>query len=305
MRRSQTSILVTCTLWATVVAFCAIAARAQTGRSALPNSANPSAANQDFVMSHLEPESIPGVDGECGEPAEDSEEAPTKSSEGSGDSHTFRLIYNEKESIERVVATLKRTISLGSTNAAIYNDFGYALALLRRYKEAESAFRDAKRLDPSFAEPRNNLGVVLVQMGRYGEAFKTFREAIRLSTDYAEAYANLGVAYADCGLYADALQVLQRATPLKTSQAAVLNKLGYVYARLKLYEKAIPILREAVRQRPIDAEARYNLAIAYTATKRKDLALGEYKVLRMINAQIAAILFESLHRDVIVNVRIR
>ena len=57
---------------------------------------------------------------------------------------------------------------------------------LGRYDEAETAYREAIRLDSKFAYPWNGLGNLLQNhLGRYDEAETAYREAIRLDSKYA------------------------------------------------------------------------------------------------------------------------
>ncbi len=62
---------------------------------------------------------------------------------------------------------------------------------LKRYPEAEAAFREAIRLDPANADAHGNLGIVLGELKRYREAEAAFREAIRLDPANADAQSAL------------------------------------------------------------------------------------------------------------------
>ena len=64
---------------------------------------------------------------------------------------------------------------------------------LKRYEEAEAAFRKAIELNPSDAEAYSNLGNLLNDLKRYEEAEAAYRKAIELNPSYAEAYSNLGI----------------------------------------------------------------------------------------------------------------
>ena len=67
------------------------------------------------------------------------------------------------------------------------------LAQTGRLPEAETALREAIRVDPAYAHAHNGLGLLLRDAKRYPEAEAAFREAIRLDPALAVAHANLGV----------------------------------------------------------------------------------------------------------------
>jgi tetratricopeptide (TPR) repeat protein len=69
---------------------------------------------------------------------------------------------------------------------------GAALYQQGRNAEAEAAFREALRLDPSLDFAHLGLGNVLLDAGRYAEAEAAFREAVRLDRGNAYAHNGLG-----------------------------------------------------------------------------------------------------------------
>jgi len=83
---------------------------------------------------------------------------------------------------------LREAIRLDPANAQAHANLGRALYATERYPEAETALRKAIRLDPGDAEAHNNLGLVLFDTERYPEAETALREAIRLDPANAEAH---------------------------------------------------------------------------------------------------------------------
>jgi Flp pilus assembly protein TadD len=65
-----------------------------------------------------------------------------------------------------------------------HNNLGTVFVKRRRYREAETAYREAIRLDPGLAMAHNNLGVVLKVLKRKREADAAFGEAARLDPAY-------------------------------------------------------------------------------------------------------------------------
>ena len=60
---------------------------------------------------------------------------------------------------------------------------GVALKALRRSAEAETAYREALRLQPDFADAWYNLGNLYVAAGRLGEAAAAYAEVVKLDAD--------------------------------------------------------------------------------------------------------------------------
>ena len=107
-----------------------------------------------------------------------------------------------------------------------------------------SAFREAIRLRPDYAEAHNNLGLVLVQVGDSEKGILEFREALRLAPEYVSATGNLGAA-------------LDGSQPVE----------------------AIGLLEKAVAMQPSFVRAQYNLALAYAQSSEHplDKAIAQFQ----------------------------
>ena len=79
----------------------------------------------------------------------------------------------------------------------IWNLLGASNLGLKRFAEAESAFREAVKLKPNYAQAHNNLGNALHQLGMLTAASESFQRAIQLKPDYVVAYNNLSVLQKD------------------------------------------------------------------------------------------------------------
>lgn len=95
-----------------------------------------------------------------------------------------------------------------------YN-LGWVYQEAGRSEAAITAYRDAVRLDPAFAEPHNNLGVLLSGQGRELEAVAEFEKVLALRQGVPEAHRNLGALLARLGRRQEAQQHLQEAQRLE------------------------------------------------------------------------------------------
>ena len=91
----------------------------------------------------------------------------------------------------------------------ILNSHGAALAGLGNNSEAEAAFEEVTKLEPT-------------------EAFNAYKKALTIIPNYAEAYNNMGTAFKGIGQLEDAIAAYNKALELKPNYAAICNNLGIV-----------------------------------------------------------------------------
>lgn len=82
------------------------------------------------------------------------------------------------------------------------------------YKEAESEYRQAIKLEPKSETALNNLGVVLNEVGRAGEAAEILKQAVAIDPTNGIAYYTLAKALTKQGLYADAIAAARKSIEL-------------------------------------------------------------------------------------------
>jgi len=104
---------------------------------------------------------------------------------------------------------------------------------LGQYREALTAYEQALRLDPHFADAHFGKGNALYFLGRYEEALLAFEQAIRLAPHNAAFHNNKGCALYMLGHYREALAVYEQALRLdphlmsaQSGRSLVLRRLG-------------------------------------------------------------------------------
>jgi protein O-mannosyl-transferase len=148
-------------------------------------------------------------------------------------------------------------------NAWARNSFGVVLADRGQNDEAIEQYREALRLNPSYAEAENNWGNVLGTMpGRQDEAEEHYRAALRLRPNYAEAEDNWGNLLAgQNGRQMEAAKHYEAALRLKPTLAEAENNWGNLLAMLPGWrEDAENHYRAALGLDPDFALAHNNLA---------------------------------------------
>jgi len=103
-----------------------------------------------------------------------------------------------------------------------YNE-GEALARAQAWRQAETAYTEATKLDPEFAEAWNGLGHARKMQRNYPEALAAYREALRIRPQYPQALEYLGETYVAMGKLDDARATLAQ---LKSLDAALADTLA-------------------------------------------------------------------------------
>ncbi len=159
--------------------------------------------------------------------------------------------------------------------ASIYNDRGVAYWRERQYQQALADFQTSIDLNPDYAPVYNNRGNVYVAMGRFEDAIADFSRAISLAPAYGAAFNNRGNAYLSLGQFEKAQADLRRAITLLPSSAAPLNGQGKVAARESRPFSSLRYLDRAILLNRNYPAAYRNRAVAHTAVRHYDDALGD------------------------------
>jgi Tfp pilus assembly protein PilF len=154
---------------------------------------------------------------------------------------------------------------------------GYILYWQKRYMEAETALKEATRLNPRLAAPHSQLGAIYASQKKYAEAEAEYKEAMRLDPKWASAYNNLGIAYKDQQKYAEAEATLKEALRLDPKWAIPHSNLGSVYREQKRYAEAEAEYKEAIRLDPKWAVPHGGLAVVYFDQRKYAEAEAGYK----------------------------
>lgn len=108
------------------------------------------------------------------------------------------------------------------------NDRGLQLYKERRYDEAEAAFTEALKLQPTFALAANNIGFVYYKRGKHVEAARWYAKAIEMDGSRALAYLNLGDAQLLAGDDAKALAAYRTFTALAPRHARAPELIAWI-----------------------------------------------------------------------------
>ena len=97
-----------------------------------------------------------------------------------------------------------------------------------------------------------------------------------------------------------AIGSLEKAKQFDENNVETLVNLGYAYSRQNRYRKAIAEIQKVVSLKPADVEAQFFLGNLYLQEKDKQSALAQYKAVRLLNPQLAQMLYQAICKDKII-----
>jgi eukaryotic-like serine/threonine-protein kinase len=158
--------------------------------------------------------------------------------------------------------------------------FGLGVALRAQGKPAEAIaeYREAIRLQPSYANAHTCLGVALKDEGKLAEAVAEYREAIRLGTNIpARDHYDLGRALYELERIDEAVAECREA--IRLNPVFPDPHLAMVACQLRAgrLDEALASAREAVRMTPGRTEAHYALGNALEPLGRHEEAVAAFR----------------------------
>jgi tetratricopeptide (TPR) repeat protein len=170
----------------------------------------------------------------------------------------------------------------------------------REYDKAERCLGEVLREQVAYADVYDMLGVIYHQQGRLNDAESMFREALRINPSYTEAALNLAVTCNDLGKYREAKEIYQRAMttsrnaprqldPFAKGKIANMHAdVGAAYHAVGLYEDAVREYRQALALGPTFVDIRTRLATTLREMGQVDAAIDELERIRAENPRYVA-----------------
>lgn len=181
-------------------------------------------------------------------------------------------VWRDDETLWRHAIRLDPRSSIAASN------LGAALRAAGRLDEAVEYSRRALELRPDLPPAHVNLGLARARQGRLVEAEGHFRRALELRPRSIPAHAGLGSVLEARGRLAEALEHLRAAVEIDPQSARAHNDLGVALARNGKVREALVEFSDAVRIDPGFAEAQNNLGLALAQTGRLTEAADHFRV---------------------------
>jgi tetratricopeptide (TPR) repeat protein len=162
--------------------------------------------------------------------------------------------------------------------------------------QAIDAGKEIVKLNPEDSQSHYNLGIIYMKKKDFPNALEAFNQALFLNPDFDQVYYNIGLLNFQQKKYLDAVQAFSKFTEFKPQNADAFHNIGISYLQLKKYEQALEPLQKAIELRQDYDYAHYHLGICYFALKDRFSANEEHKILKDLNPDLAAKLWNIINK---------
>lgn len=224
-------------------------------------------------------------------------EATEKSPEDALAWYGLGSCYVGLDNPEAAIAAFLQAVRADPQNPAPYYNLGRFYGSLERYEEAISFFKQAVAVDPDHAMSYFDLGIIYSKQGAFDAGEQAFKEVLRIEPGHAPSYYFIGLGYSERGRYDAAVQAYQQALKIDPESLPTLYQLGIAFGKLDNVADEMAAYTAAIRIDPDYAPPHFNMGIIYLKKGDKAAALGEYKILKGLNAEMADMLFGNIYRS--------
>ena len=185
------------------------------------------------------------------------------------------LVAHQTGSHEQAAHLFRQALSVQPADTPCWNLLGLALSAEGDAAGAEHSFRQALAIAES-ADYFVNLGDDAQKDGRAMEAAAAYRDALRINPSFAIAHYSLGNLHCLAGELQDAAACFERAVDAAPEHGDSLAALGRTLTTLGRPADALPFLERALQQMPRDPELACDLGDALAAMGRRAEAAAAY-----------------------------
>jgi tetratricopeptide (TPR) repeat protein len=198
---------------------------------------------------------------------------------------------------EAAIAAFQQAVRADPQNPTPYYNLGRYYGTLERYEEAVSFYKKAVEVDPDHAMSYYDLGIIYSKQEAFDVGEQAFKEVLRIEPWHAPSYYFIGLTYSERGRYEAAVQAYQQALKIDPESLPTLYQLGIAFGKLGNIVDEIASYTAAIRIDPDYAPPHFNMGIIYLKNGDKAAALGEYKILKGLNVEMADMLFGNIYRS--------
>ncbi|MCK4352244.1 tetratricopeptide repeat protein [candidate division WOR-3 bacterium] len=185
------------------------------------------------------------------------------------------LAYRGKREYNKMEETYVKMIEIAPLKGH------YALGQLyteeRKYEKALSRYKEALKVDTSYADAWYGIGYVYEKRGDLSTAIKNYKHALKLDPESENIRYSLGKAYIESGEHEKGIAELKILIATYPEDLDIRAALGKAYLSLKDYNKAKQEFSYIIQQSLTDVTNRLNFGITCEGLKDYESAVHIYK----------------------------
>ena len=191
----------------------------------------------------------------------------------------------EKRRYQQALQAFEEAVKLDGNNAQAYRGMAKTYQKLKDSDKAIANFRMATTVKPDYVEAHYELGNLFYNLKRYKDAQTAFKAVVNLDGDFQNGNARdlLKASYSRHGRdflfrknYRKAIEEYENATQLDPTDATNYYNLGLAAKQARKYKQAENAFTTAVELNPTYAKAHRQLGDLYRLTKRNSRAIRSY-----------------------------
>lgn len=181
---------------------------------------------------------------------------------------TYLYDWNAKQA----ESEFRRALGLNPSYASGHQWYAVFLASRGRFDEAIREINRARQLDPLSLIINDVVGWIYSLARRGNDAIAEFRKGLDLDANFYPARYDLGITYAEMGNHTRAIEELEEARVLSGDTERTLSGLAYAYALAGNKDRASSLLAQLSDMSRAHYVPAYDIAIVYGALGQNDLA---------------------------------
>jgi tetratricopeptide (TPR) repeat protein len=182
--------------------------------------------------------------------------------------HLLGLALSKLGESAAALREVERAVTLMPQHPGYRFSQGNLLLGMKRFADAEAAFRAALTSQPGDPELTNHLAVALQEQERHDEAIDLLRDIVSRHPAFLPARNNLAAALVRLRQSTEAVEHARAVLVADPGNAEAANNLGSALVELERWDEAERVLRDAVKRHPEHAQLNYNLGLAYKGQRK-------------------------------------
>lgn len=164
----------------------------------------------------------------------------------------------------------REAIKINPSYAPAHHFFADYLKAMGRFEEALAEIAKAQELDPLNLAINTGVGHVLYLSRQYDRAIEQYRKAVELDPTFMLTHIWFGRPYLEKGMYSEALSELETAVKLSGEGTLALAMLGHGLASAERKEEALKILEKLFERAKTRYVPSYWIAVIYNGFREKN-----------------------------------